>query len=81
MKPQLTQDEADSLVRLSRTLDGRTFLNRTAKEFDAAMQRLLYAKRKDLPTAQGVARGLHETLKEFDDAVKAAEAFKKQQAG
>lgn len=41
------------------------------------MQRLLYAKRKDLPTAQGAARGLHETLKDFDDAIKTIELIKK----
>jgi hypothetical protein len=81
MKQSLTPEQAESLVRISRTADGQFFLERVAREFDHAMQRLLYAKRKDLPTAQGAARALHETLKDFDDAVKAIETPKKQQIG
>ena len=60
--------EAEAFIRLSLSNDGRAFLGEIGKDFDKAMQALLYAKVEDLATAQGAARALHETLKKITDA-------------
>lgn len=69
--PKLNAEESEALAVLSKTREGRVFLGVMGKRFDEAMQRLLYSDVDVLPAAQGAARELHETLKLFDDAVKA----------
>ena len=65
---------AESLIRLSENPDGIRFLRGVEKDFDAAMQGLLYAEPDKIHTAQGEARALHEQLKKFATARREIEA-------
>lgn len=70
----MTREQAEALIRLAASGDGRKYLEDLAKDFDNAMKQLLAASNSDeLLVQQGVCKALSMQLKKFDDARRAIE--------
>ena len=67
-RPETKLEIAERLIRLTENPDGQAYLQLLNKDFDMAMQKLLYGDASTLPADQGYARALHEQLKKFTDA-------------
>lgn len=64
----MTPEQAEAMIRIARSPDGRVLLALLEADFDKAMRRVLYCEEQDLSKERGHARALHENLSLFVQA-------------
>lgn len=70
MNTEERQFEAEALVRLTQSNDGKVFLRILQTDFDEAMRLLLHCKGDEVLSRQGAAQAYSKTLQRFTDAQK-----------